>query len=120
MGRRLDVYLRDGEIEDVRLDGESQWPSWFKIEWKENGQRSAEIRGERLSTNFGDEIVIHQADAAAPAAETSARARRPARRHDGEVAVAAAPFTPALTQPVPPVPDASLSQPAPVVPELTE
>ncbi|HEY7063511.1 MAG TPA: hypothetical protein VII06_18680 [Chloroflexota bacterium] len=75
MGRRLDVYLRDGEIQDVRLDGESLWPSWFKIEWKENGQRSAKIRGERLSTNFGDEIVIHQGDAAPAAA-----AARPTRR----------------------------------------
>jgi len=63
MGRRLDVYMHEGEIQDVRLDGESLWPSWFKIEWKENGQRSAKIRGERLSTNFGDEIVIHQTEA---------------------------------------------------------
>jgi hypothetical protein len=80
MGRRLDVYLREGEIQDVRLDGESLWPSWFKIEWKENGQRSAKIRGERLSTNFGDEIVIHQADAAVgtPAPPGPARARREA------------------------------------------
>ncbi len=78
MGRRLDVYLRDGEIEDVRLDGESLWPSWFKIEWKENGQRSAKIRGARLSTNFGDEIVIHQASAAALTG--TARGRRGAAR----------------------------------------
>ncbi|HLH24518.1 MAG TPA: hypothetical protein VK066_18510 [Chloroflexota bacterium] len=77
MARRLDVYLRDGEIDDVRLDGVSLWPSWFKIEWKENGQRSAKIRGERLSTNFGDEIVIHQAAGAAPARRASpAGARR--------------------------------------------
>jgi hypothetical protein len=76
MGRRLDVYLRDGEIEDVRLEGESLWPSWFKIEWKENGQRSAKIRGERLSTNFGDEIVIHQAEAHAVAPRAPARSRR--------------------------------------------
>jgi hypothetical protein len=75
MGRRLDVYLHEGEIQDVRLDGESLWPSWFKIEWKETGQRSAKIRGERLSTNFGDEIVIHQVDAAAPGAGAPARAR---------------------------------------------
>ena len=74
MGRRLDVYLRNGEIVDVLLDGESLWPSWFKIEWKETGQKSAKIRGERLSTNFGDEIIIHQADGAARAP------RRPGRR----------------------------------------
>ena len=62
MGRRLEVYLQDGEVRDVLLDGESLWPSWFKIEWKETGQRSAKIRGERLSTNQGDEIVIlHEA-----------------------------------------------------------
>ncbi len=58
MGRRLEVHLVDGEIRDVTLDGESVWPSWFKIEWKETGQKSAKIRGERLSTNFGDEIVL--------------------------------------------------------------
>ena len=75
MDRRLDVYLRDGEIEDVRLDGESLWPMWFKIEWKETGQRSAKIRGERLSTNHGDEIVIfHEAGAAAAPARRRTRA----------------------------------------------
>ena len=58
MGRRLEVFLVDGEVRDVTLDGESLWPTWFKIEWKETGQRSAKIKGERLSTNFGDEIVI--------------------------------------------------------------
>jgi hypothetical protein len=82
----LDVYLRGGEIADVLLDGTSLWPSWFKIEWKENGQRSAKIRGERLSTNFGDEIVIHQAEAAAPAVRTSARRRRGADQPAGDVA----------------------------------
>ena len=58
MGRRLEVYLQDGEVRDVLLDGESLWPSWFKIEWKETGQRSAKIRGERISTNHGDEIAL--------------------------------------------------------------
>jgi hypothetical protein len=119
MGRRLDVYLRDGEIEDVRLDGESQWPSWFKIEWKENGQRSAKIRGERLSTNFGDEIVIHQADAAAPVPRASARARRSAalptadtrpatQRRESDQAIAAE------------APELGTSLLEPPVPELTE
>jgi hypothetical protein len=120
MGRRLDVYLRDGEIEDVRLDGESQWPSWFKIEWKENGQRSAKIRGERLSTNFGDEIVIHQAGTASPAGETPARARRPARRRDSEDLVSVAAPAPSLSQTEPASPDATAKPPVPLVPELTE
>jgi len=66
MGRRLEVYLADGEVRDVKLDGESLWPTWFKIEWRENGGRSAKIRGERLSTNYGDEIVIRNEPAAVP------------------------------------------------------
>ena len=73
MGRRLVVYLLDGEVHDVTLDGESLWPMWFKIEWKETGQRSAKIRGERLSTNHGDEIVLVTESSAAAGA-------RPARR----------------------------------------
>jgi hypothetical protein len=58
MGRRLEVYLADGDVRDVKLDGESLWPIWFKVEWKETGARSAKIAGERLSTNHGDEIVL--------------------------------------------------------------
>ncbi len=77
MGRRLEVYLADGEVRDVRLDGESLWPTWFKIEWKETGARSAKIRGERLSTNHGDEIVIIHEPAAAAA--PMRRPRRTAR-----------------------------------------
>jgi len=74
MGRRLEVYLVDGEVRDVRLDGESLWPTWFKIEWKETGQRSAKIRGERLSTNYGDEIVIrHEAPPASGAGGDGSR-----------------------------------------------
>ena len=70
MGRRLEVYLSDGEVVDVKLDGESLWPMWFKIEWKETGQRSAKIRGERLSTNHGDEIVIfHESRVDRPVAD---------------------------------------------------
>jgi hypothetical protein len=54
---RLDVYLDElGELQDVRLDGESLWPIWFKVEWKGNGQLSAKIAGQRLSTREGDEI----------------------------------------------------------------
>ena len=57
---RLDVYLADGQLTDVRLDGESLWPTWFKIEFKETGELSAKIKGVRLATRLGDEISIHQ------------------------------------------------------------
>jgi len=56
----LDVYLRDGKLVDVRLDGESVHPTWFKIEFKETGELSAKVKGVRLATRFGDEINIHQ------------------------------------------------------------
>ena len=57
---RLDVYLTEGELKDVRLDGESVFPTWFKVEWKEDGEISAKVKGVRLATRYGDEIVIHQ------------------------------------------------------------
>lgn len=57
---RLDLYLVDGEVQDLRLDGESVWPVWFKIEWKGNGDVSAKVRGLRLSSRHGDTISIHQ------------------------------------------------------------
>jgi hypothetical protein len=66
----LDVYLQDGKLVDVRLDGESVLPTWFKIEWKESGELSAKVKGVRLSTRLGDEINIHHG---APAATASAR-----------------------------------------------
>jgi hypothetical protein len=59
----LDVYLEDGKLIDVRLDGESVHPTWFKIEWKETGEVSAKVKGVRLATRQGDEITIHQAPA---------------------------------------------------------
>jgi hypothetical protein len=83
MDRRLVVYLLDGEVHDVTLDGESLWPMWFKIEWKETGQRSAKIRGERLSTNHGDEIVI-VTDPAVVAARPARRPERAAGDADAE------------------------------------
>ena len=55
----LDVYLQDGRVVDVRLDGESQYPTWFKLEFKETGEVSAKIKGVRLATRLGDEINIH-------------------------------------------------------------
>jgi hypothetical protein len=62
---RLDVSLTaEGELADVRLDGESVYPTWFKIEWKETGEVSAKVKGVRLATRFGDEINIHQAETA--------------------------------------------------------
>jgi len=59
----LDVYLRDGRLTDVHLDGESVHPTWFKIEWKESGEVSAKVKGVRLATRFGDQINLHQASA---------------------------------------------------------
>ncbi len=55
----LDVYLSDGNVVDVRLDGESHYPTWFKLEFKETGEVSAKIKGVRLATRLGDEINIH-------------------------------------------------------------
>ena len=56
----LDVYLQDGKLVDVHLDGESLYPTWFKLEFKESGEVSAKIKGVRLATRLGDEIRIHQ------------------------------------------------------------
>jgi hypothetical protein len=56
----LDVYLLDGRPVDVRLDGESVHPTWFKIEFKESGEVSAKVKGVRLATRFGDSINLHQ------------------------------------------------------------
>jgi hypothetical protein len=55
----LDVYLVSGQLTDLRLDGESVHPTWFKIEWKESGEVSAKVKGYRLATRYGDEINIH-------------------------------------------------------------
>jgi hypothetical protein len=57
---RLDVYLVEGEVVDVRLDGESVWPTWFKVEWKGTGEVSAKVHGLRLATRAGDAIALHQ------------------------------------------------------------
>jgi hypothetical protein len=57
----LDVYLRDGRPVDLRLDGESLFPVWFKLEFKESGEVSAKVKGVRLATRFGDIINVHQA-----------------------------------------------------------
>jgi hypothetical protein len=54
----LEVLLADGQVSDVRLDGQSVWPTWFKIEWKGNGELSAKVKGVRLSTRYGDRITI--------------------------------------------------------------
>jgi hypothetical protein len=62
---RLDIYMTDGEVTDVRLNGESVWPTWFKIEWKGNGELSAKVQGVRLATARGDQIRIHQGGAPA-------------------------------------------------------
>ncbi len=57
---RLDVYLDEGRLADVRLDGESVFPTWFKLEFKESGEVSAKVKGVRLSSRNGDAIHIHQ------------------------------------------------------------
>jgi hypothetical protein len=55
----LDVYLVDSRPVDLRLDGESLLPVWFKLEFKESGEISAKVKGVRLATRFGDVINIH-------------------------------------------------------------
>ena len=56
---RLEVLLdTGGQVADVWLDGTSIWPTWFKLEWKGNGQISAKANGVRLSTRYGDEITV--------------------------------------------------------------
>ena len=57
---QLDVFLAQGEIQDVRLDGESVWPTWFKVEWKGQGDLSAKVHGVRLATRLGDRILFHE------------------------------------------------------------
>lgn len=57
----LDVYLVDGKPVDLRLDGESLFPVWFKLEFKESGEISAKVKGVRLATRYGDQINIHVA-----------------------------------------------------------
>ena len=57
MSSQLEIHLaRNGELRDVLLDGESRWPTWFKVEWKGNGHVGAKIAGRRLSTRDGDQI----------------------------------------------------------------
>lgn len=56
---RLDIYLQNGELVDAHLDGESFWPTWFKVEFKGNGELSAKVRGVRLSTRSGDQVIFH-------------------------------------------------------------
>lgn len=55
----LDVYLRAGRAVDIRLDGESLFPIWFKLEFKNDGEVSAKVKGVRLATRLGDAINIH-------------------------------------------------------------
>jgi hypothetical protein len=62
----LDVYLENGRLADLHLDGESVYPTWFKIEWKESGELSAKVKGVRLATRFGDSINIHQVHSGSP------------------------------------------------------
>jgi hypothetical protein len=66
-GYRLDVYLVDGRVVDVRVDGESVFPTWFKLEFKESGDVSAKVKGLRLSSRRGDSINVHQGFPETPA-----------------------------------------------------
>jgi hypothetical protein len=59
-GHVLDVYLDGSRPVDLRLDGESLFPVWFKLEFKEGGEVSAKVKGVRLATRLGDVINIHQ------------------------------------------------------------
>jgi hypothetical protein len=59
----LDVYLEGSRPVDLRLDGESLFPVWFKLEFKETGELSAKVKGVRLATRLGDTINIHQRQA---------------------------------------------------------
>jgi len=63
---RLDVYLVDDRAVDVTIDGESVFPTWFKLEFKENGEVSAKIKGLKLSSKRGDTIAIHHGRPDAP------------------------------------------------------
>jgi len=73
----LEVRLAlDGRLQDVLLDGQSLWPTWFKVEWKGNGQLGAKIAGRRLSTREGDSIRFTLADEVVPA-ESRALRREP-------------------------------------------
>jgi hypothetical protein len=56
----LDVYIANSRLVDVRVDGESVFPTWFKLEFKESGDISAKVKGLRLSGRGGDTINIHQ------------------------------------------------------------
>jgi hypothetical protein len=56
---QLDVYLVDDRPVDVRVDGESVFPTWFKLEFKESGEISAKVKGHKLSSKRGDIIRIH-------------------------------------------------------------
>ena len=77
---RLDVYLADGQLVDVHLDGESVYPTWFKLEWKETGQVSAKVRGVRMSTRLGDSITIHTTGTSENTRTTSTAAVHPVIR----------------------------------------
>ena len=65
---QLDVYIVDGRLVDVRVDGESVFPTWFKLEFKESGEVSAKVKGVRISSRRGDTINIYQDH---PAPETA-------------------------------------------------
>jgi hypothetical protein len=56
---QMDVYLEGDRAVDVQVDGESVFPTWFKLEFKETGEVSAKVKGLKLSTKRGDAIRVH-------------------------------------------------------------
>jgi hypothetical protein len=56
---QMDVYLEDDRAVDIQVDGESVFPTWFKLEFKETGEVSAKVKGLKLSSKRGDTIRVH-------------------------------------------------------------
>lgn len=56
---QMDVYLEGDRAVDIQVDGESVFPTWFKLEFKETGEISAKVKGLKLSSKRGDTIHIH-------------------------------------------------------------
>ena len=80
----LEVYLAGGRAVDVRIDGESVYPTWFKLEFKESGEVSAKIKGIRLSSRSGDTFMVHTAESAITPHDTQLQADAGEIRHGTE------------------------------------
>ena len=80
----LEVYLSGGRAVDVRIDGESVYPTWFKLEFKESGEVSAKIKGIRLSSRSGDTFMVHTAESATTPHDSDRMAVSEGVRHGTE------------------------------------